>query len=233
MSDTTFIAQFLAVVAFAACVFHAWNAEGRRHTQQWFFISYIFFVLLVSLLVVSQQIIYNPAFLVLGAAPSLLIMMYPALLYLAFRTAKYFVAESDLRGMTLYVFLVTPALMLPLDVTAIQLRWWVYSSESFAFLNGVPFYLPFAWALTGGTFMYMMGRIRRIRFRGSGQLFAMMIAAPLLSGLMIVLIALTQVIVDLLFGLGGATLLYVLLGVVYLALPAFLILRAPRRVNSK
>ncbi len=230
MTDTTLVAQFLAVAVFGACVFYAWNADGRRNTQQWFFISYIFFLLLISLLVVMQQIVYNPGFLVFGAAPSLLVMLYPAFMYLAFCLAKMLVAETDVRGMSVWMFLLMPALMLPLDVTGIQLQWWAFPSDSYAFLNGVPFYLPFAWGITAGTFMYMMGRIRKIRFRGSGQLFAMMIAAPLLDGILILLIALAQVVVDWLYALGGANALYMVLSVVFVGLPIALFLRQlPRR----
>jgi hypothetical protein len=228
MADTTLAAQFLAVVLFAACLFHSWNTEGRRYAQQWFFIGYIFSLLLLSLLVVLQQLAFDEAFLSIGAAPSLAVMFYPAILYLAYTLAKIFADETDLRAMMYWMFLLTPALLLPLDATGVQLRWWTYPSESLDFLNGVPFYLPFAWGVMGAAFMYMMGRIRKIRFRGSGQLFAMMIAAPLLDGLMILLIALVQVVINALAVVGGTGLLYGALGVLFIALPLALALNIPR-----
>jgi hypothetical protein len=232
MVDTTLAAEFLAVVLFAACLFHSWNTEGRRYAQQWFFIGYIFSLLLVSLLVVIQQLAFNEMFLTIGAAPSLVVMFYPAILYLAYALAKLFADETDLRAMMYLMFLLTPALLLPLDATGVQMRWWAYPSESFDFLNGVPFYLPFAWGVMGAAFMYMMGRIRKIRFRGSGQLFAMMIAAPLLDGLMIVLIAVVQVVVNALAVVGGTGLLYGALGVLFIALPPALALNVPHTRQS-
>ncbi len=228
MSDTTLVAQFLAVTLFGACFYHSWNVEGRRSAQQWFFIGYIFFLLLASLLVVIGQWAFYAGFLTLGAAPSVWVMIYPALFYLAYTIAKFFVDAEDLRGMCYLMFLLVPALMLPVDATGLQMGWWAYPSESIMFLNGVPFYLPFAWGVIGAAVMYMFGRIRKIRFRGSGQLFALMLAAPLLDGLAILLIALVQVFVDALAALFGATILYSGLALLFIVLPLALAFQLPR-----
>lgn len=227
MTDTTLSAQFIAVVLFGACFFHSFNTEGRRYAYQWFFVGYIFALLLMSLLVVIGLISFNPSFVVFGAAPSVLVMLYPALLYLAYTIAKLFMTETDLRGMMYLMFLLTPALMLMLDVAGVQLQWWAYPTESVSFLNGVPFYVPFAWGVIGAGFMFIVGRIRRIRFRGSGQFFALMIAAPLLDGVMIILIGLIQVVVNLLASIH-ISLLYVALAIMFLVLPLALALRIPR-----
>ncbi len=220
--DTTFVIQLVAVVLFAACFVHSWRTEGQRLAQQWFLIGYIFSILLISLLVVvgeRGQIAYNPNMLVFGAAPSLTVMLFPALLYLAYLIAKRFVSADNLRGMTYLMFATMPWLMLPLDALALNAGWWFFPSESVSFLNGIPFYLPFAWGVTGAGFYFMVGRLRRIRFRGNGQFFAMIIAAPLLAGITLVLIALVQVIVDFLANLGGTTVLYVALGILFALLP--------------
>ncbi|MBI4672208.1 MAG: hypothetical protein HY741_11160 [Chloroflexi bacterium] len=228
MVDTTFLAQFLAVALFAACLLHSWNTEGRRAAQQWFLVGYMFALLLVNLLVVIEQITYNPALLVIGAAPSLLVMFFPALWYLGYTIAKFFADENDLRAMMYWMFLLTPALMLPLDAVALQLGWWAFPSESYNFLNGVPFYAPIAWGAIAAMFMYMMGRIRKIRFRGNGQFFAMVIAAPLLDALALVVIAIIQIVVNTLAVLGGVGLLYGALAVLYIALPLALAFRWQR-----
>jgi hypothetical protein len=233
MNDTTFLAQFLAVVLFAACLWHSWNTDGRRSTWQWFIIGYIFAILFINLLVVIQQIAYNAAFPVIGAAPSLLVLFLPSTWYLAYTIAKWFVDENDLRGMTYLMFLLTPALMLPLDAVGVQLSWWFFPTESFDFLNGVPFYIPFAWGVVGASFYFMIGRIRKIRFRGNGQFFAMMIAAPLLAGLVLFFIALVQIIVDTLVALVGTQSLYLLLALLFVALPLALAFNIPRLQISK
>ncbi len=222
--DTTLVAQFLAVALFGACFYHSWNVEGRRRAQQWFFIGYVFFLLLASLLVVIGQWSFYAGFLTLGAAPSVWVMIYPALFYLAYTIAKFFVNEENLRGMCYLMFLLVPALLLPVDATGLQMGWWTYPSESITFLNGVPFYLPLAWGIVGAAVMYMFGRIRKIRFRGSGQLFALMLAAPLLDGLSILLIALAQVTVDTLAAFLGEPVLYGLLIVLFAVLPLALTL---------
>ena len=210
------------MLLFAVCLIYAWRTEGARYAQQWFLIGYIFAILLISLLVVvgeRGQIAYNRNMLVFGAAPSLTVMLYPALFYVAYAIAKRFADAENLRAMAFWIFAITPWLFLPLDALALNAGWWFFPSESFAFFNGIPFYLPFAWSISSAAFFLMMGRIRKIRFRGNGQFFAMIIAAPLLAGLLLLLIALVQVSVDFLANLGGMTMLYVVVGILFLLLP--------------
>lgn len=227
-----FFIQLAAILSFAVCFFYAWRSEGARYAQQWFLIGYLYALLLVSLLVVISQIAYNSAMVVFGAAPSLTVMLFPAVFYLAYAVAKRFVAPTRLRALGLFVFALTPWLMLPLDALAIQSGWWFFPSESYAFLNGIPFYIPFAWSISSAAFALMMGRIRKIRFRGNGQFFAMMIAAPLLAGFILLLIALVQVVVDILYALGGSPLLYLALALLLLAFP-FAVLRGWQTAKSR
>jgi hypothetical protein len=226
--DTTFWIQFAAVALFAAALFYAWRAEGPRYAQQWFLIGYLFAVLIISLLVVIEQVAYNPRMVVFGAAPSLTVMLFPALFYLAYAVAQRRVEPTSLRAMSYLIFALTPWLMLPLDALGISQGWWRFPSDSYAFLNGIPFYLPFAWGVTSATFFLMMGRIRKIRFRGSGQFFAMIIATPLLAAVDLLLIALVQVIVDTVALFGGYLVLYSALAVLFSLLPLALLLNFPR-----
>lgn len=228
MNDTIVLIQFIALLLFAACLYHAWQVDGRRATQQWFLTGYIFALLLTSLLVVTGQITFDPNMLVIGAAPSLTIMLYPAVFYLAYTIARVFADPEDLRGMCYLMFLLTPALLLPVDATAIGLGWWAFPSESFDFVNGVPFYLPFAWGAVAAGYYFMVGRIRKIHFRGNGQLFAMIIATPLTAGIGFLVIALIQVVVDGLAAVGDEPLLYALLALLYIVLPLALCLNVPR-----
>lgn len=231
--DTTFFIQILAVALFAAGFVHSWRTEGQRAAQQWFFIGFLFAVLMASLLVVTQQIRYDPNMIVFGAAPSLTVMLFPAVFYLAYVIAKRFVEPTNLRALGYLVFLITPWLMLPLDAVAINAGWWSFPSESHSFLNGIPFYLPPAWGISGAAFVVMIGRIRKIRLRGNGQFFAMIIAVPLLAGLTILLIALVQVIVDTVATFAGVAFLYVVLAVLFLSLPLALFLNIPRLAEGR
>lgn len=219
MPDSTLIVQLMALVLFAACVFHSWVNEGHRAAEQWFIIGYLFALLFVNFLVTTGQVLYAPEMPVIGAAPSLTIMLLPGILYLAYLIARGVLDPENLRGMTYFMFLLTPVMMLPLDATALYFRWWSFPSDSLSFLNGVPFYLPFGWAVVGAGFYYVVGRIRKIRFRGSGQLFAMVLAVPLLALLAIVAIAVVQLLIDALAVVGGDTLLYAMLALLFLALP--------------
>lgn len=233
MIDTTFFIQLLSVVLFAGSFFHSWRTEGPRAAQQWFFIGFIYALLLISLLVVSGQIAYNPGLLAIGAAPSLIVMLYPALFYIAYTVARRFVEPTRLRAMGYLVFAITPWLTLPIDALAVPLLWWSFPSDSYSFLNGIPFYIPFAWGLAGAGYAIMMGRIRKIRFRGNGQFFAMIIAAPLLAGILILLIAVVQLVVDGLAAIGGDTLLYIALAILYVLLPLALIFNIPRLISRQ
>jgi hypothetical protein len=231
--DTTFFIQFAAVALFAVCLFYAWRAEGPRLAQQWFLIGYLFAVLIASLLVVIQQLAFNANMVVFGAAPSLTVMLFPALFYAAYALAGRYVEVTNLRAMGYLMFVLTPWLFLPLDALAISQRWWWFPSESFAFLNGIPFYIPFAWGVTGAAFFLMMGRIRQIRFRGNGQFFAMIIATPLLAALQVLLIAMVQVIIDTLAVFGGTVTLYVALALLFLLLPLALFFNVPKIADGK
>lgn len=230
----TFFIQLFAILLFAACFLHSWRNEGQRAAQQWFLIGYLYAVLLISLLVVVGevgQIAYSPSMVVFGAAPSLTAMLFPALFYIGYATAKRFVEPTNLRAMAYLIFVTTPWLMLPLDALALSARWWFFPSESLSFLNGIPFYIPFAWGIASAAYFVMIGRIRKIRFRGNGQFFAMILAAPLLAGLVLFLIALIQVIVDTLAAVAGSTLLYLALIGLFLLLPLALVLNIPRLGN--
>lgn len=231
--DTTFVVQIFAVLIFAVSFVHAWRTEGQRAAQQWFFIGFLFAVLLVSLLVVIQQIAYSPNMLVFGAAPSLTVMLFPAVYYIAYVIAKRFADPTNLRKMTYLMFLITPWLMLPLDALAINAGWWFFPSDSHSFLNGIPFYIPPAWGITAAAFFVMVGRIRKIRLRGNGQFFAMIIGVPLLAGVTILLIAIIQVIIDTLATVAGAAFLYAILAILFLSLPLALFMNIPRIAESR
>jgi len=226
--DTTFFIQLAAVVLFAACFIHSWRNEGQRSAQQWFLIGYIFAVVIISLLVVTEQIAYSPNLIVFGAAPSLVAMLFPAIFYIAYRIAKRFVDTTRLWASAYLVFILVPWFMLPLDALAISAGWWYFPTGSTSFLNGVPFYLPWAWGLVAATFGLMMGRIRKIRFRGNGQFFAMILAAPLIAALDWLLVGLIQFVFYFFASVGGITLEYIALAVLYLLLPLALLLNLPR-----
>ena len=73
---------------------------------------------------------YNADMLVFGAVPSLTVMLYPAVFYVAYAIAKRFVDPTELRPMAYLIFLLVPWVTLPLDALAISQHWWSFPSES-------------------------------------------------------------------------------------------------------
>lgn len=225
--DTTFFIQFFGLALFVGCIAYAWRVEGPRAAQQWFLIGYIFAVLLINLLVVANlQLEYNSNMVVFGAAPSLTVMLFPAVFYIAYTIARRYVDPTNLRALGYMMFVTVPWLMLPIDAIGIAQLWWHYPASE-GLVVGIPLYIPFAWGVSGAAFAMMIGRIRRIRFRGNGQFFAMIIAAPLVASAVFLLIALVQVIASLLAGLGMVA-GYGALGLLLALLPVAVTLNVPR-----
>lgn len=220
--------QFLAVGLFAACLYHSWRTEGRKYAQQWFLGGYLFALLQELVLVQARLVSYSDRMLQFGSAPTLTSLLIPSLVYIAYVMARSLSPAEQARPMIYTIFLLTPALALPLDATALQFDWWSFPSTSPQFLNGVPYFMPLAWGLSGALFYAYVRFVRGIRFRGSGQLFAIILGAPFLAGVSVVLIVLTQLVVTLLGLIQNDLLLAVLMGVLLLALPVALVFGIPQ-----
>jgi hypothetical protein len=221
--------QVIAVALFFACLYHSWQTEGRNYAQQWFAAGYYFAVLREVLLVQLGAISYSDQMANFGGAPSLTSLLLPALFYIAYAVAQRLNPADEYRPMLLTMFLLTPALALPLDATALQFDWWSYPSGSLAFLDGVPYFVPIAWSITGALFYAFIRFVRRIRLRGSGQLFALILGAPLVAGVDVALIALLQVVVNLLALVPGNLLLNLAMALLFVLAPLGLLARRPRK----
>ena len=190
--------ELLAVAFFGACLYHSWRTEGQQYAQQWFAAGYYFALLGQVLSVQFGVISYSDQLTKFGSAPALASLLIPALLYMAYALARWTNSDNDSRRMYLTMFLLTPALALPIDATALQFDWWSWPSGSISFLNGIPYFVPLAWGLTGTLFYAFIRFVRRIRFTGNGQLFALILGTPVITGIDLLLIALAQVVVGLL-----------------------------------
>jgi hypothetical protein len=222
--------QLLAVALFAACLYHAWQSEGRRFAQQWFAVGYLFALLYQLVMVQFRVVSYSDRMLQFGSAPTLTSLLLPALFYVSNVLAARMSHGKESKWNLWFVFLLTPALALPLDATALAFDWWSFPSQSPAFLNGIPYFVPLSWGFTGALYCAFFNFVRRIRLRGSGQLFAFVLGTPLVTGVGLLLVLMTQVAVDLLGLVQGDLLLNLLMGVLLLAFPigfAFRPLRVP------
>ncbi len=225
----TWVVQFLGLALFGMCLYHSWQTEGRRSAQQWFAAGYYFAILTQTLLVQLGAISYSNEMLMFGSVPALTVLIIPSLFYLAYAFSRFLSPLAGPRMLWLTIFLLTPALALPLDATALALDWWSFPSESRAFLNGVPYYLPLGWGVTGALFFAFIHFVRQIRLRGSGQLFALILGTPLVAGIDIALIALVQVVVGLLAFVPGNLLLDAVLVLLLGLMPLGFGIARPRR----
>jgi hypothetical protein len=149
------------------------------------------------------------------------------LFYVAYMSATRLTEQHDTRRLAFLMFLLTPALALPVDVTALQFHWWWYPSGSRAFLNGVPYFVPLAWGISGALFYWFMQRVRRIPLRGNGQLFALVAAVPLVAGVDVLLIGLGQLLIAGLALVPGDVLLNASLAILLLLLPLLSLIGIP------
>jgi hypothetical protein len=170
-----------------------------------------------------------------GSAPALTSLLLPGLFYIAYIVARRMNPANHARPMLYLMFLLTPALALPVDATALAFDWWSFPSQSRSFLDGIPYFMPLSWGFTGALFYGFVRFVRRIRFRGSGQLFALILGTPLMAGLSLMLVLLAQLVVALLGLVQGDLLLNVLMGVLLLALPIASASRLPfmRELNEE
>ncbi len=225
--------QFLAVGLFAVCLYHSWRTEGRKYAQQWFVGGYLFALLRELVLVQARLISYSDRMVQFGSAPTLTSLLIPSLFYIAYVVAQRFNPANQARPMLYLIFLLTPALALPLDSTALRFDWWSFPSGSPQFLNGIPYFMPLAWGLSGALFYAFVRFVRGIRFRGSGQLFALILGTPFLAGVSVVLILVAQLVVALLGLIQNDLLLDVLMGALLLAVPIALLFGIPQGQISR
>jgi hypothetical protein len=156
-------------------------------------------------------------------------LLLPSLFYVAYIVARGMEPGDQARPMLYWIFLITPALALPIDATALVFDWWSFPSQSRTFLVGIPYFMPLGWGFTGALFYGFIRFVRRIHFRGSGQLFALILGTPLVAGLSFLLVTLAQFVVVALGLAGGDSLLIALMGVMFLALPLSALVNLPQR----
>jgi hypothetical protein len=219
--------EIIAVLACALCFYHSWQAEGSSYAQQWFAGGYYFALLSQVLLVQFGVISYSDQFVKFGSAPAVESLLIPAVLYVSYITAQRLIPSGEPRLMVLLMFLLTAALMLPIDATALEFDWWSFPSGSVSFLNGIPYFAPVAWGLMGALFYGLIRFVRRIRFRGNGQLFALILGTPLVAGINLLLFAAAQIVIGILGLAPENILLDSLMALVLILLPLSFIVWRP------
>lgn len=221
--------QLFSVLIFAVCFYHSWRNEGKSFAQQWFGIGYLFALLYQVVLVQLGVISYSDRILQFGSAPTLVSLLLPAIYYVSFTGALRLTSGNQLTRALLTASFLAPALSLPVEATALAFDWWSFPSQSRTFLDGVPFFVPISWGFSAALFCAFILGVRRIRLRGSGQLFALVLGTPLMTGIALLLVVLSQVIVAIVGSIPGDAPLNLLLASLLLAYPIALAVGLQRR----
>lgn len=178
----TFIIEFIAFVLWVGGFWHAMRHRNRSFAQQWFFSSYLATLVRETInLFVFQIYFFAPSIVRLGNAPVLLAMLAPSVFYLAYAFARRWVDPPKSAMMLGLIFLITASFALPIEATAAQLRWWLYSDARLPVFGGVPLTAPLVWGGNAAIFYAAFWRIRQSRLNEPGKLYALIALAPLIA----------------------------------------------------
>ena len=179
--------EFLAVVLFFVCLWHAWQSEGRAFAQQWFFTAYVFAIVRENLFASFQNIEYVETVIRFGSAPAALTLNFASFSYLAYALAKIIAgeradAEKAFGTLGWNMLCLASVIALPLELFATTLKWWIYPLDTpYLLIGNLPYFVPLAWGVSTAFFYFAIQRVRNIPFRGNGQLFALITASPVLG----------------------------------------------------
>jgi hypothetical protein len=178
----TSIIEFIALVWLIGGVWHAMRWEPKAFARQWFIPAYLAALTRETLnQVIFQVYIFAPAVMRLGNTPALLTLLTGGAAYIAYAFAKRWIDPNRVGAMTGLVFLIVASLALPIEATAAQLRWWIYTTEPVTVLGGVPVFAPLAWGGSAAIFYVVFWRINQARLVGQGKFYAMVAASPIIA----------------------------------------------------
>jgi hypothetical protein len=189
-----FVIEFVALVLFAGLLGHASRYESRAFAQQWF-VGGILSIFIRETIVQAllQSNLYAPGFLRIGAAPVVMCLLAPSIVYLALHLARGFAhAESRARMLAL-VFVITASIALPLEATAAHAQWWTYATRTRAAFGAMPIIAPFAWGGAATIFYAVFAKVRATRLPDRGKLYAMVTLAPLIAATQLLWLLILQV----------------------------------------
>ncbi len=184
----TVIIEFAAVILFAGCAWHAAKFQGSGFAQQWFVAGYLFGIIRETIMQVAfPHYFYAPSILRLGAAPALLCLLWAALPYLGYVFAARIVPSRQTVPFAALMFIATASFDLPIEATAVQVRWWIYENDYAPFVfGGVPLVAPLLWGGAAVIFYLFLQRVRGSRLPERGRTYAMITFAPVISALHVI-----------------------------------------------
>ncbi len=178
----TFIVEILSFILFVGCAWHATRYESRAFAQQWFVGAYLYVFIRETITQVwLQTYAYAPSIVRLGAAPAIVGLLWGSVFYLAYRFARRFTASQKIVPVAALMFVIAASIALPIEATAAQLHWWLYSEPAHTVFGGVPISVPLAWGGAAAIFYAVFSKVRASRLPEQGKLYAMVTLSPAIA----------------------------------------------------
>ncbi|MCL4394174.1 MAG: hypothetical protein M1482_05110 [Chloroflexi bacterium] len=182
MTMFTYLVEFLSLVLFIGCVWHATRFEGRGFAQQWFVGAYLYaFIRETITQVFLQTDAYAPTIMRLGAAPAFVGLLWGSVFYLALQFARRFVPPERGAATAALVFAIAASIALPIEAEAAQLHWWLYEGTSATLFGGVPWDVPLVWGAGAVIFFAVFSKVTQSRLPDRGKLYAMVTLSPAIA----------------------------------------------------
>jgi hypothetical protein len=178
----TFIVEILSLVLFVGSAWHATRFESRAFAQQWFISAYLYVFIRETITQVWLQTYdYAPAIVRLGAAPAIVGLLWGSVFYLAYQFTRRFTASPRFARVAALKFVIAASLALPIEATAAQLHWWLYTDPGRAVFGGVPISVPLVWGSAAAIFYAVFSKVNSSRLPEQGKLYAMVTLSPAIA----------------------------------------------------
>jgi hypothetical protein len=178
----TYLIEFLSLVLFVGCVWHATRFQGRAYAQQWFVGAYLYaFVRETITQVFFQSYEYAPSILRLGAAPAIVGLLWGSIFYLAAQFTRRLIPPERSVTTLVLVFAVAASIALPIEAEAAQLHWWLYEGAMRTVFGGVPWVVPLVWGAGAAIFYAVFSRVNGSRLPDRGKLYALVTLSPAIA----------------------------------------------------
>lgn len=187
----TSIIEFIALVLLLGSIWYAARTEGRSFAQQWFTAGYLTAITREILNQVMFRVyVFAPAMMRLGSAPVLVTLLSASVAYLAYAFAKRWIDPQRTWHMGVLVFVITASLALPIEATAAQLKWWLYTIPTMTWFGGMPITAPLMWGANAVILYAFFWRIHQTRLTEPAKLYALIALSPIMAAVQMGLIIL-------------------------------------------
>ena len=187
----TSIIEFFAIVLFLASFWHATRTHGLAFAQQWFIAGYLTLLIRETLnQLLFRVYVFAPSLLRIGTAPALVLLLGAALAYIAYRFALRFLDETNPALVAGLVFVIAASLALPIEATAAQSQWWLYTIPVLRIFGNVPLLAPMVWGGSAAIFYVVFWRVAQSRLPARGRLYLLIVLAPVMAIAQLLLVVL-------------------------------------------